>query len=190
MKLTYLRSVNGFSFTELVLVLVIVGVMASLSLVVFSDQLVKGRHKKNTSNDASWLQSIQNKAVEQNKICLIRIEKATNKAFAEDNTSFPSIGADEYCTGIGSYQFNATIDTFLDPSLSCGSDANKLYVIFPPSGVVPCGGEILLKSDVFRNGNSQIRCINIVPPIGEIKQGLQTQAVLTSGGSCDYTNTF
>lgn len=46
MKLTYLRSVNGFSFTELVLVLVIVGVMASLSLVVFSDQLVKGRHKK------------------------------------------------------------------------------------------------------------------------------------------------
>ena len=192
MKLAYLRSINGFSFTELMLVLVIIGAMASLSLVVFSDQLAKSRHKKNVANDTSWLLSIQNKAVEQNKVCVIRIDKATSKAFV-DNSSFSAIDADEYCNNINSYEFNAAIDSFAPP-YDCSSDANNLYIIFPPSGVVPCGGEILLKSDSLKqgssNGKSEIRCINILSPMGQIRQGLQTQAIQESGGTCDYTNAF
>lgn len=192
MKFAYLRSMNGFSFTELMLVLVIVGTMASLTLVIFSDQLAKSRHKKNVANDASWLQSIQNKAVEQNKVCVIRVDKAASKAIPDVST-FSAIDSNEYCNNISSYEFNATIDSFAPP-YDCSSDANNLYIIFPPSGVVPCGGEILLKSDVLKQGKSEgqseIRCINILSPIGQIRQGLQTQALQESGGSCDYTNAF
>ena len=164
----------------------IIGIMASLSLVVFGDQVAKSRHKKNVSNDTSWLQSIQNTATKQNKVCVIKINKLESKALPDN--SFSSISPDEYCDNISPYEFLAAIDV-LRPSPGCGSDSNNLFIIFSPNGVLPCGGELLLKSDTLRNGQSEIRCINVLPPLGVIRQGLQTQAT-ASGESCDYKNAF
>ena len=183
---------NGFSLTELVLVMVFVGVMSSLSLIVFGDQLAKSEHKNNVNKDASWLQSIQNKAVEQNKVCVIKIEKSAQRAVAD--TSFVAIATTEYCTGISPYKFSATINTLNpDPlSTTCKSDPNDpntMYIIFPPSGAIPCGGEILFQSEVLRNNDAEFefRCVNITTPLGVIRQGLQTQE---TPESCDYTKSF
>ena len=182
---------SGFSLTELIIVMATIGVMLGISLVVFRDEVIKAQHKKDVNTDAAWLQSIQTKALEQNKICAIRIEKAASAAdtdVAQSYTGFASISSDEYCTGIAPHQFNASIQQFSADSQNlssvCPSDANNLYLVFPPTGSVPCGGEILFESEALRNGTTKVRCINILVPLGLFREGLQI------GGSCNYTNAF
>lgn len=182
---------NGFSLTELVAVLALIGAMLGLSLVVFRDQVIKAQHKKDVNTDAIWLQSIQNKAAEQNRICAIRIIKSTtpnNADIAQAYTGFTSIASNEYCTGIAPHRFNSKIQQLAVGAQNlnsvCPSDSNNLYLIFPPSGAVPCGGEILLESEPLRDGSTKVRCLNILPPLGIFREGIQI------GGTCDYTNAF
>ena len=173
----------GFSLLELTIVVAIVGILSGLSIVTFSHQLRKERLKASTRDAVSWIESIQSKAIQQNKICEITINKQLNTA-SMTSDAHSEVAAEDRCTGISTYPLESAITSLTpDPSssstclLSTGNET--LRITFTARGTLPCGGEIRLISE----DNKTTRCINLTAPLGVIREGLLNQG----SGSCDYT---
>ena len=173
---------SGFSILELIVVVAIIGILSGLSIVTFGQRLQKENLKLSTREATAWLQALQNKAIQQNKICEIVIDKSLNKASQITSTD-SAINEDERCTNIGSYNFEATIQSLNTDGQNnnicpLGQEAGKLVITYTARGTLPCGGEILLT----RDDTNTTRCIALSAPLGVIREGIQHQ------GTCDYTS--
>lgn len=175
---------TGFSLVELTIVIAIVGILSALSIVTFKQQLRKERLKADTREAMSWIKATQGKAIQQNKICEITINKQLNTA-SQTQEAESNIAAVDRCADISTYTLDSTIHSLTpDPysSSSCliGTDSNALRITFTARGTLPCGGEIRLISE----DSKTTRCINLIAPLGVIREGLLKQG----SGSCDYTS--
>lgn len=171
----------GFSLLELMVVVAIVGILSGLSVVTFSRQFKKERLKEASRDASAWLQALQAKAVQQNRICEIVIDQAlaTATPVAIEQSSLSEA---EQCTGIGSYSFKAAIYSLVHDEQSISAcpvtaEDGQLRVTYTARGTLPCGGEVVL---VGEDGVTK-RCINLMAPLGLIREGLQ------HGEGCDYT---
>ena len=179
-----IRNNSGFSLVELTVVVAIIGIMSGLGIVTFRQQL-NNENLKATSRDAvSWLESIQNQAIQTNKICEITINKTLNTA-TSTAAADSIVNQSDQCTDINSFTFESSISTLTtDPnngtSCSIGTSNDALRIIFTARGTLPCGGEIQLISE----DNKKRRCINLIAPLGLIREGLRHQG----SESCDYTS--
>lgn len=175
---------TGFTLLELMVVVAIVGILSGLSIVTFGRQLQKERLKEASRDATTWLQDLQAKAIQQNKICEIVIDAqlgtATSLAGQES-----SLEPGDRCDDIGSYRFKVSIDSLTSDGQSSSTcplaeEEGRLRITYTARGTLPCGGEIMLiGADGLRK-----RCIHLSAPLGVIREGPQR------GETCDYTSAY
>ena len=172
---------EGFSLLELMVVVSIIGILSGLSVVTFSNQFKKEGLKEASRDATSWLKDLQAKAIQQNRICEIVIDKTSGTAAQVDINS-SSLSEAERCTAVSTYSFKTPIHALLrdgQSRISCplSDEDSQLHVTFTARGTLPCGGEVVL---IAQDGSNK-RCINLMAPLGVIREGLQ------QGEACDYT---
>ncbi len=169
---------NAFSLPELMVVMAIVGILSGISIASF-DRNYKQEVLKQDSREASaWLREVKSKAVQQNRICEVTIDRSLGTA-TQTNSSDSGLAAADRCEQLGSYSFRAPISTLIsDSQCQWVDNSNKLLISFTARGTLPCGGVIHLTD----TKNSATRCINLLSPLGVIREGPEQQ------GICNYTN--
>ena len=107
---------EGFSLLELMVVVAIIGILSSLSVVTFSNQFKKEGLKEASRDATSWLKDLQAKAIQQNRICEIVIDKTSGTQ--PRLTSAHPLSEAEQCTAVSTYSFKTPIHALLQDGQS------------------------------------------------------------------------
>lgn len=171
---------KGFSLPELMLVVAIVGILSGISITSFGRNYKQEALKRDSREASAWLREVKSKAVQQNRICEVTIDRSLGTA-TQTNPSDSGLAAADRCEQLGSYSFREPISTLISDSQCLWDDnTNKLLISFTARGTLPCGGEIRLTDPKY----STTRCIKLVSPLGLIREGPERQ------GTCNYTNSY
>jgi len=171
---------NAFSLPELMVVMAIVGILSGISIASFDRNYKQEVLKQDSRKASAWLREVKSKAVQQNRICEVTIDRSLGTA-TQTNPIDSGLAAADGCEQLGSYSFKAPISTLISDSQCLWDDnTNKLLISFTARGTLPCGGEIRLTDTKY----SATRCIKLVSPIGVIREGPEQR------GICNYTNSY
>ena len=171
---------KGFSLPELMVVVAIVGILSGISIASFGRNYKNEALKRDTREASAWLRDVKSKAVQQNRICEITIDRSLGTA-TQTNSSDSGIATGDRCEQLGSYSFKTPISTLISDSQCLRDDNNnKLLISFTARGTLPCGGEIRITDGDY----SETRCIKLISPLGVIREGPEQQ------GICNYANSY
>lgn len=182
----------GYSFIELIVTMIILGILTSLSFINLSIRMDKERLKSTARSIENWINMQRNQAIQNNLTCKITINKSSLILSSEDLNS-TSIGCNPNQASRSTFNIMEVLDqnksnlimTF-KPSLADMSDTAEILFSFrglSENTNLPTSGEpfeIRLKDSELKT----IRCIKIISPIGLIRDG----HALDKSSSCIYNN--
>ena len=198
MNSTYLKrykqrySESGYSFIELIVTMIILGILSSLAFVNLSMRMNKERLKSTARSMENWINTQRNLAMQNNLTCKVLINKSS-LMLSSENLNSTSAGCDpnqssastfNVMTSFGQNSPNLVM-TFEPSSAQTGDQAEILFSFrgFSENTNLPISGapfEIKLRDP----GLKAIRCVKIISPIGLIRDGY----ALDSTSSCIYNN--
>lgn len=183
----------GFTLTELLIVVNIIGILAGISLSTLNSNRRDERLKAAFRETSVWLDGVRSLAVRQDIACQVQINNNIKRlGIHPTQTSDPCQSA-----ALADHLIQPQLrsgDTFLlcskqltasqDPtqiSITCdASDASTTQTTFTPRGTIT--DTVLIKATL--HNADQGRCIAVVAPLGLIRSGRITN------GTCDLTTAF
>lgn len=187
-------AVAGYSLTELLITVTIVGIFSGLSIVTFSKSWRDERVKAATRETAGWLEEARKIALQTSTPCRVTVDRSTATLTIDPDAR----DSHTYCTedrlqplslrstvqNAGDLQICTAAITMSDPAsyaLPCtGEQSGSTSLRFTPRGTTIDG--ILIKLHLDQANTD--RCIAVMSPMGQIRSGRAT----TSG--CDFTTAF
>ena len=183
----------GFTLTELLIVVVIVGILAGISLSTLSSNRRDERLKAALRETTVWLDAVRSLAIRQDMACQIQINNSLKRlrihptqtsdpcqsAALADHLIQPQLRSGD-TFDLCSKQLTAAQDP-TQTSITCdSSDASTSQTTFTPRGTIT--DTVLIKASL--HNADQGRCIAVVAPLGLIRSGRITN------GTCDLTTAF
>jgi len=190
MKVSKNNQCRGFTIIELMVVVIIFGILAGISLGHYQRNWKEERLKAIARETAAWLEDARLRAIQQSETCVIEIDDAntTLKASSSDNGN--------NCIDIPLLELKPIIqntdslilcsDASTSSNLICDSSHTNSQtdgttkIVITPRGTVAQGG--LIKLNLEQSIKS--RCIIIVQPLGLIRQGIERNS------SCNFNTAF
>jgi prepilin-type N-terminal cleavage/methylation domain-containing protein len=170
----------GFSLPEILIVVVILGILATTAISISVQELRRNKVQKAANTLAGWLDSAA-RAAQRGQGCLVSIPSTTvttgNSAatIQSDTTTTPSSAIINQCALIG----NLSFDNISDGSSFSITTAPVSSIVFTPRGTIfnPAdpsgifGQNIRVTINVFQAGSAQppSSCVVITPPLGQIR---------------------
>ena len=184
----------GFSLTELLITVTIVGIFSGMSMVTFGKNWRDERVKAATRETAGWLEEARKIALQTSTPCRVTVDRATATLFIDPDAgdSYTYCNEDRLqplslrsiLQNADALQICTAAITMSDPAsyaLPCtGEQSGSTSLRFTPRGTAIDGTLIKLHLD---QANTD-RCIAVMSPMGQIRSGRAT----TSG--CDFTTAF
>ena len=183
----------GFTLTELLIVVSIIGILSGISLSTLNNNRRDERLKAALRETSVWLDAVRSLAIRQDMACQIQINNSLKRLWIQPTqTSDPcqtSALADHLIQPqlrpgdtflLCSKQLTATQDP-TTTSITCDSSGTSTTkTTFTPRGTIT--STVLIKATL--HNADQGRCIAVVAPLGLIRTGRITN------GTCDLTTTF
>ena len=184
----------GFSLTELLVTVTIVGIFSGISIVTFGKNWRDERVKSATRETAGWLEEARKIALQTSTPCRVAIDRGTATLTIDPDAGDSYTYCDEdrlqplslrsIIQNADDLQICTAAITMSDPAsyaLPCtGAQSGSTSLRFTPRGTAIDGTLIKLHLD---QANTD-RCIAVMSPLGQIRSGRAT----TSG--CDFTTAF
>jgi len=184
----------GFTLTELLVTVTIVGIFSGMSIVTFSKNWRDERVKAAARETTGWLEEAQKIALQTSTPCRVTVDRATATLTIDPDAgdSYTYCNEDELqplslrsiVQNAGDLQICTATITMSDPAsyaLPCiGEQSGSTSLRFTPRGTAIDGTLIKLH---LEQANTD-RCIAVMSPLGQIRSGRAT----TSG--CDFTTAF
>ena len=184
----------GFSLTELLITVTIVGIFSGMSMVTFGKNWRDERVKAATRETAGWLEEARKIALQTSTPCRVTVDRATATLIIDPDAgdSYTYCNEDRLqplslrsiLQNADALQICTAAITMSDPAnyaLPCtGEQSGSTSLRFTPRGTAIDGTLIKLHLD---QANTD-RCIAVMSPLGQIRSGRAT----TSG--CDFTTAF
>jgi len=183
----------GFTLVELLAVIVIVGILSSITLANFSQ--VWGEQSLAASAKAlhGWLDEHRRYAIQKGGACAIAIDTATaslNTAAANFIVNHPDKGPiplSNICSKDDDGGIQATIDlrTITSNGVNIQLSTNPVgfsQILFSFRGTSPSDGELRLSLA----GVNGVRCIKVAAPLGLIRPGKAP----SSSAACTYLSAY
>ena len=185
---------TGFTLTELLVTVVILGIFSGLSIATFGRNWRDERVKAATRETAGWLEEARRVAIQTSTPCRVTINRATATLIidpnADDNYTYCAedrlqpLSLRSTDKGTNDLQLCTSEITTSDPasySLPCTvAQSGSISLRFTPRGTAIDGTLIKIHLD---QANAD-RCIAVMSPLGQIRSGRAT----TTG--CDFTTAF
>lgn len=180
----------GFTLTELIIVVLLVGITSTMILIAFGRNTEEERLKAASKVMIEYLKTTLIHARQTRQSCTVSIDHASKEvAISNPNTcqNRPSINLLDSVEGLSALKICGS-STISNTQMACnssvdGSDAvqgtprSTTQVVFTPRGSISQGA--LLK--LYSTKAKRARCIAITQPIGLIREGQQTPS------GCDFT---
>ena len=183
----------GFTLTELLIVVITVGILAGISISTLNSNRRDERLKAALRETSVWLDAVRSLAIRQDMDCQIQINNSIkslrihqtqpnapcDSAALADHLIQPQLRSGDTFV-LCSKQLTAAQDP-TQTSITCdASDASTTQTTFTPRGTTT--DTVLIKATL--HNADQGRCIAVVAPLGLIRSGR------ISNGTCDLTNAF
>ena len=179
---------RGFTITELLVVTLILGVLASVSVSYFQRSWAKEQLKLSARTVAALLEDARVTATQKIQTCKLLLN--------DTNTSIDYAQAGNTCTELPTLNIRTDVDygsniilcsrISLDqasvpfPCNAAHSNISGTEITFTPRGTAV--NDALIKLAIV--GQEQARCIAVVSPLGLIRQGLD------NGSGCNFNIAF
>lgn len=189
----------GFSLTELLISVSLLGIMAGLGGAYYQRSWEKEQLKAASQAAIEWLEDKRIRAIQQSKTCVITINDsaarfepssdgngtygACSKAPAELDDPLPSLDLRKTIPNLSQLKICSQDHDDSVIILSCNDNTisvQQTEIVFTPRGTVAEGGLIKLHA----GDNIPNRCIMITQPLGLIRQGFE------DAGACNYNTAF
>ena len=184
----------GYSLTELLTIVTLVGIFSGMSIVTFAKNWRDERVKAATRETAGWLEEARKIALQTSTPCRVTVDRATATITIDPDAgdSYTYCNEDRLqplslrsiAQNAGDLQICTAAITMSDPAsyaLPCtGEQSGSTSLRFTPRGTAIDG--ILIKLHLDQANTD--RCIAVMSPMGQIRSGRAT----TSG--CDFTTAF
>lgn len=184
----------GYSLTELLIIVTLVGVFSGMSIVTFGKNWRGERVKAATRETAGWLEEARKIAIQTSTPCRVTVDRAramlTIDPDAGDSYTYCNedrlqpLSLRSIVQNVDDLQICTAAITMSDPAsyaLPCtGEQSGSTSLRFTPRGTAIEG--ILIKLHLDQANTD--RCIAVMSPMGQIRSGRAT----TSG--CDFTTAF
>lgn len=182
---------KGFSLPELMIVISIVGIMATLSLQLFTRNKNEEKLKLASKSLIQYLQAAQIRSQQELESCKVNINHATlvlSISNSNDCRSLAPVDLKETIKGMKPSDLKICgTSTTSNSTMACdatndGSDvvngnlSTSTSLTFTPRGTVSQGGLLKLHSEQAK----RTRCIAVTSPLGLIREGR------ASGTDCDF----
>ena len=183
----------GFTLTELLIVVSLIGILAGISLSTLSSNRRDERLKAALRETTVWLDAVRSLAIRQDMACQIQINNSLKRLrIHPTQTSDPCQSAaladhliqPQLRSGDTFFLCSKQLTAAQDPtqtSITCdSSDASTSQTTFTPRGTIT--DTVLIKASL--HNADQGRCIAVVAPLGLIRSGRITN------GTCDLKTAF
>lgn len=183
----------GFTLTELLIVVSLIGILAGISLSTLSSNRRDERLKAALRETSVWLDAVRSLAIRQDMACQIQINNSLKRLRIHPTQTSDPCQSEALADHLIQPQLRSG-DTFdlcskqltaaQDPtqtSITCdSSDTSTSQTTFTPRGTIT--DTVLIKASL--QNADQGRCIAVVAPLGLIRSGRITN------GTCDLTTAF
>jgi len=194
MNIKEIQKQQGFSLTEVVISILILGILASMSLVSLNRSTNNEKLKLTTRSLENWINQQRNIAMQTGHSCSILINPSTTKITSQRAFSSSPTG----CSSI------AQIPSVFEFKELYGADFNKLTVtVTPTPSMAGAKSGVIFSYRGFSENlnlasNEQLiirlslpdvtkqRCIKVVSPIGLIRDGYAANAT----SNCTFDGAF
>ena len=184
----------GFTLTELMLIVTIVGIFSGLSIVTFGKNWRDERIKAATREATGWLEEVQKIAIQTSTPCRVTVDRETATLTIDpdagdsytycDEGKLQALSLRSIVKNAGDLQICTAAITMSDPAsyaLPCtGEQSGSTSLRFTPRGTATDGTLIKLH---LEQANTD-RCIAVMSPLGQIRSGRATNS------GCDFTTAF
>ena len=184
----------GFTLTELLVTVTIVGIFSGMSIVTFGKNWRDEQVKAATRETTGWLEEAQKIALQTSTPCRVTVDRATATLTIDpdagdsytycDEDKLQPLSLRSVLKNASDLQICTVAITMSDPAsyaLPCtGKQSGSTSLRFTPRGTAIDGTLIKLH---LEQANTD-RCIAVMSPLGQIRSGRAT----TSG--CDFTTAF
>lgn len=183
----------GFTLTELLIVVSLIGILAGISLSTLNNNRRDERLKAALRETSVWLDGVRSLAIRQDMACQIQINNSLKRLRIHPTQTSDPCQSTALADHLVEPQLRSG-DTFVlcskqltaaqDPtqtSIICdSSDASTTQTTFTPRGTTTA--TVLIKATL--HNADQGRCIALVAPLGLIRSGR------IINGTCDLTTAF
>ena len=194
MNIKEIQKQQGFSLTEVVISILILGILASMSLVSLNRSTNNEKLKLTTRSLENWINQQRNIAMQTGHSCSVLINPSTTKITSQRAFSSSPTG----CSSI------AQIPSVFEFKELYGADFNKLTVtVTPTPSMAGAKSGVIFSYRGFSENlnlasNEQLiirlslpdvtkqRCIKVVSPIGLIRDGYAANAT----SNCTFDGAF
>ena len=182
---------NGFTMTELMIVMVLVGIFSGIAIVTLSQRWAQERLLAAARETHSWLDTQRRLAMKEGQACEITINTADASLDPTSNTISLSDGTSlsNSCSSQSALSIRNTVTNGSGITLTISpSNASAIRFSFRGlSEITTSNGtsnELVLKLN--QAGSNKQRCIKVLSPLGLIRNGWAA----ANSETCTYSNSF
>jgi len=174
---------NGYTMTELMIVMVLVGIFSGIAIVTLSQRWAQEQLLAAARETHSWLDTQRRLAMKEGQACEITINTADASLDPTSNTMSLSDGTSlsNSCSSQSALSIRNTLTTSPSNASAIRFSFRGLSEITTSNGT---SNELVLKLN--QEGSNKQRCIKVLSPLGLIRNGWAA----ANSETCTYSNSF
>ena len=193
---------TGFTLTELIIVIVIVGILSGISITNFSQRWAQERLLAASRHLQGWIDQQRRIAIQEGKACELSIDTAqaelrpsSSEITLNSDSSIPNACANQETFKVRkSVNNGSSIDLSVTPSNATALrfsfrghsevvDKNGQRLTCPETSIGECDALVL---NLTLSGSTKKRCVKVINPLGIIRTGVSQ----STSSSCSYSHSF
>ena len=181
------RSCGGFTLAELMIVVAVIGLVASIAFNVSSQDWRRARLNRVVQEASAWLESIRKAAQRTQSGCVVTVNTLANQSPGSvlATVSNRAVG-ESSCGPEANLLFNAD-----SPGDLISAQASSATVIFTPRGTIVGASSAVISSDwewrFALSSVSALRCIRLSGLLGAIQIGSSDSTSNVASSCSTYT---